>query len=258
MWNAVEPDWREHPPLSCQLPEHPCNFLPGRNWSLLAIQDPSVDRLMHLGGGRFGPIYCLPLCASCRACHPARIDVERFKLSRSMRRTRNRNQGLVQRVAPISLTRDKFVLFETFVTTQFGTKTEHLLSPEDRRHFYYSWHMNHPDCTREISYWDGHRLLAVSTVDIGSSGIYSHYCYYDLTVPKRRLGVFTFLQEIEMCRQRGWSHLYIGFMNRRSPKLRYKEQFNALELLLPDHGWTPFEEAVDLADTLQPEPLKQT
>ena len=76
---------------------------------------------------------------------------------------------------------------------------------------------------------------------MGEEGIYSHYCYYDLTVPRRRLGVYTFLQEIEMCRERGWSHLYIGFLNMQAKKLRYKEQFSGLEVLVPEHGWVPFE-----------------
>jgi arginine-tRNA-protein transferase len=87
------------------------------------------------------------------------------------------------------------------------------------------------------------RLLAVTTIDLGETGIYSHYCYYDLNVPRRRLGIYTFLQEIEMCRERGFSHLYIGFMNMQSKKLRYKEQFTGLEVLVAEQGWTPFEES---------------
>lgn len=242
MWDAAEPGWRLEPPLSCRLPNYPCNFLPGREWSLLAVQDTSIDRLMRLGGGRFGPIYCLPLCQDCRACHPARIDVRRFRLTRSMRRTRNRNRDLIQRIGPIELTREKFVLFEAFVTAQFQTKTDHLLTPEERRNFYLSWHLNDERYTREVSYWEKDRLLAVTTIDVGEEGIYSHYCYYDLTVPRRRLGVFTFLKEIEMCLERGWPYLYIGFMNKQSAKLRYKEQFTALEVLLPYRGWVPYEE----------------
>ena len=241
MWDAEEPNWRDDPPLSCRLPNHPCNFLEDREWSLLAIHDPSVDRLMRLGGGRFGPLYCLPVCEGCRACHPARIDLQKFRLSKSMRRTRNRNKDLRQQIGPIELTREKFELFETFVNTQFGTKTEHLATAQERRVFYDSWHKNQAGRTQEISYWCGNRLMAVSTVDIGDEGLYSHYCYYDLTVPRRRLGIFTFLKEIEYCQERGWSHLYIGFMNRESKKLRYKEQFNAMELLLPGSGWTPYQ-----------------
>lgn len=243
LWDAAEPNWRDNPPLSCNLPKHPCNFLEGQEWSLLAIHDQSVDRLMHLGGGRFGPIFCLPACHHCRACHPARIDLSKFRWTRSMRRTRNRNKDLIRRIGPIELTKSKFDLFETFVNTQFQTKTEHLQDARERRNFYESWHMTQMDCTREVSYWLADRLMAVSTIDVGESGIYSHYCYYDLTVPRRRLGIYTFLQEIEMCRERGWTHLYIGFMNMKSKKLRYKEQFTGIEVLVPETGWTPLEES---------------
>ena len=242
LWDAAEPDWRENPPLTARLPKHPCNFLPPQEWSLLALHDESVDRLMHLGGGRFGPIYCLPACQQCRACHPSRIDLSRFKLSRSMRRTRNRNKDLVQKVDHVHLTREKFVLFEKFINARFGTKTDHLATPQERRNFYDSWHQTQLDCTREVTYWKDDKLMAVTTIDIGERGIYSHYCYYDLTARRRRLGVYTFLKEIEMCQERGWPYLYIGFINMKSPKLRYKEQFSGLEVLVPRTGWTPFEE----------------
>lgn len=243
LWDAVEPEWRRDPPLSCRLPNHPCNFLPGREWSLLAIHDASIDRLMRLGGGRFGPIFCLPACQGCRSCHPARIDLERFRWTKSMRRTRNRNKDLEQRIGPVEMSNKKFELFETFVNAQFQTKTDHLNTDREKLAFYDSWHLNQMGCTKEVSYWLDDRLLAVSTIDVGEEGIYSHYCYYDLTIPRRRLGVFTFLKEIEMCLERGWSHLYIGFMNMNSKKLRYKEQFSGLEVLLPKTGWTPFEKS---------------
>lgn len=45
-----------------------------------------------------------------------------------------------------------------------------------------------------------------------------------------------------MCQERNWPHLYIGFMNKHSAKLRYKEQFNSLELLLPGRGWVRLED----------------
>lgn len=165
-----------------------------------------------------------------------------------MRRTRNRNKDLVQKIGPINLTDEKFELFETFVKTQFETKTEHLNTPKEKLAFYESWHLNQMGCTQEVSYWLEDRLLAVSTIDVGESGIYSHYCYYDLTVPRRRLGVFTFLKEIQMCEEREWPHLYIGFMNMQSKKLRYKEQFSGLEVLVPETGWTPLEDS-PLVDT---------
>lgn len=243
LWDTAEPDWRENPPQACKLPPHPCNFLADQEWSLFAIYDESVDRLMELGGGRFGPLYCLPICHNCRACHPARINVDSFQWTRSMRRTRNRNRDLTMEIAPVSVTPEKFQLFETFINQQFSTKTEHLTNDQDREKFYESWHQTQMDCTREVCYRLEDQLMAVSTIDLGASGIYSHYCYYDLDQPRRRLGIYTFLREIEMCREQNWPYLYIGFMNMKSKKLRYKEQFTGLEVLVPNTGWTPFEES---------------
>ncbi len=125
------------------------------------------------------------------------------------------------------------------MVSKFGTRTEQLVTPRQRQLYYESWLIHHPNRTQELTYWLGDRLLAVSTVDVGELGIYSHYLYYDLTVPKRRLGIYTFLREVQWCSELGFNYLYIGFSNPKAKTMRYKDQFSGLQVLLPELGWVP-------------------
>lgn len=242
MWDAAEPGWRKHPPLMFPVPPGRCSYLDGRTWNLRQLFDPDIDRLMKLGGQRFGNIFCVPVCQGCRACRPARIDVERFKLSRSQRRTLNRNKDLRLELAPVSWELDKFQLFADFVSYKFNSAVAHLVTEEQKRHFYSDWILYHPNHTLEFRYYAGDRLLGVGAVDLGESGAYSHYFFYDLGLPRRRLGIYSFLREVEWCRSSGRSYLYIGFLNLDSPSMRYKRHFSGLEVLLPESGWSTYED----------------
>ncbi len=238
LWNAANPGWQQNPPEIYPLPASPCNYLPGRNWTLVGMRDPDVDKLMRLGGQRFGYLYCAPACFACRACMPARIRIRDFRFSKSQRRTLRRNQDLEVSMQPVGYTAEKFSLLKTFIVSKFDSRTEHLVTEEERERYYLEFHLHHPAHTREVHYRYQGELLGVSILDVGLSGIYSHYFFYDLTQTRRRLGIFSFLKEISWCQHLGLDHLYIGFLNPHSSRLSYKSQFAELEVLVPRTGWT--------------------
>jgi arginyl-tRNA--protein-N-Asp/Glu arginylyltransferase len=241
LWDAADPQWRSDPPQRVSLSPGFCDYLPGRMWSLEMITHPRVDRLMLLGGQRFGYAYCVTGCARCRACVPARIRIEGFEFTRSQRRTLRHNQDLSLTVAPVSYTPEKFQLLVRFVETKFGKRTDWLRTETDKVQYYLSFHLHNQAHSREVQYRDGDRLVGVSIVDMGQQGLYSHYFFYDLLERKRRLGIFSFLQEIAWCQQLGLPYLYIGFLNEQTPALSYKGQFANLEVLRPGQGWVPYQ-----------------
>ena len=171
---------------------------------------------------------------------PARIRIDGFEFTRSQRRTLKRNTDLQIRVEPVAHTPDKFRLLLDFVETKFGPRTDRLQTENDRIGYYLSFHLHHPAHSREVHYLEGDRLLGVSIVDFGQQGLYSHYFFYDLQERRRRLGIFSFLREIQWCQQLGLPYLYIGFLNEKSSALNYKAQFEQLEVLRPEVGWVPY------------------
>ena len=240
LWHAADPDWRKDEPERIPLIPNFCDYLPDKLWNLQMIRHHQVDRLMFLGGQRFGYAYCVTGCPSCRACVPARIAVKDFTFTKSQRRTLRRNTDLRLCVEPVAYSPEKYRLLVDFVGTKFEDRTRHFQTELERVEYYLRFHLHHPDHSREIQYWEGERLLGVSIVDVGMQGLYSHYFFYDLSERKRRLGITSFLREIEVCQQMGLPHLYIGFINDKTKALNYKAQFANLEVLLPDLGWTPY------------------
>ena len=83
-----------------QTVEHPCGYWPERQARDLVLDpvDPMLPGLygpsLAMGFRRSGSHVYRPHCATCQACTPVRIPVERFRPSRSQRRCLERNAGL--------------------------------------------------------------------------------------------------------------------------------------------------------------------
>lgn len=241
LWDAADPDWRSDPPEQIPLMPNFCDYLPDRLWNLKMLRHSQVDRMMELGAQRFGYAYCVTACPTCRACVPARIAVDGFSFSKSQRRTLRRNEDLQLRIEPVTYTPEKYRLLVNFVGTKFEDRTRHFQTEQERLQYYLRFHLHHPEHSREIQYWEEDRMLGVSIVDVGIQGLYSHYFFYDLRERRRRLGIYSFLREIQMCQLLGYPYLYIGFINEKTKALEYKSQFANLQVLVPERGWVPYE-----------------
>ena len=62
------------------------------------------------------------------------------------------------------------------------------------------------------------------------------YTFYDPALEARGLGTHAILRQIELARERGLPHLYLGYWIERHPKMDYKARFKPLELLTSE-GW---------------------
>ena len=69
------------------------------------------DSLSQQGFRRSQNVLYRPSCADCAACLSARIDVSRFKPSKSQRRTLRRNLGLKRSVSSPWATEEQYDLF---------------------------------------------------------------------------------------------------------------------------------------------------
>jgi arginine-tRNA-protein transferase len=63
------------------------------------------------------------------------------------------------------------------------------------------------------------------------------YTFFEPSLPKRSLGTYAILRQIEMARTRRLPHLYLGYWIAGHPKMGYKARFDSLQVLGPD-GWT--------------------
>jgi arginine-tRNA-protein transferase len=81
---------------------------------------------------------------------------------------------------------------------------------------------------------DRQRLLAVAITDRLVNGLSAVYTFFEPDEPRRSLGVFSVLWQIEEARRIGADWLYLGYLIEESPKMSYKRQYQPQEWFLGD------------------------
>jgi arginyl-tRNA--protein-N-Asp/Glu arginylyltransferase len=217
---------------------HDCTYLPGREacqqytFPELAFVDSELyERMMNTGFRRAGRVFYRPSCPTCTACVPIRVAIERFRPSRSQRRTISRNRDVTVRVGALLCDDEHYALYRSYQRARHEER-----APADREGFNEFLGVS-PIETVELSLRVGSRLLAVAIVDVCPTALSSVYCYYDPAESRRSPGVLAALFEIELCRVWSKSHWYIGFHIDGCRKMAYKRDYRPHELLGPDGLW---------------------
>lgn len=225
-------------------PPSACEYLPDRVWQLRHEADPWIrpqdymDRLRE-GWRRFGPILFRPECPSCTMCQSIRIPVNAFQPHQSQRRAWRKNEGEVAiRIGSPSTSPEKVDLFARF--HQHGHETKGW--PAETDHDLGLFLLN-PFPTEEWRYYLGDRLIGVGYVDALPEGISAIYFFHDPEEHHRSLGTFNILKMIDVARQRGLPHVYLGYYVEGYRSLEYKARFLPNEVL-SDGEWRTFSGAL--------------
>ena len=156
---------------------------------------------------------------------PLRVRLDRFTLSSSQRRVLRKNADLQFEIQPADYREDTLALFDLHKQRFLECVPESLhdfLSPEPARL---------PCPCSEFRVRLGETLLASSFLDVGTTAASSIYGLFDPGHPRRSLGIFTMLLEIQWCLQTGREFYYPGYATREPGLYDYKKQFLGLEYL---------------------------
>lgn len=223
---------------------HACGYFAERTSQNLVI-DPASPHLPQIyeaaltrGYRRAGGHVYHPRCPRCRACVPARIPVDRFRPSRAQKRCATRNADVETRLQPAGFTDERFALYQRYLTMRHRGGGMDDPEPDDFNRFLFtSWS---PTGFLELRL-DG-RLLAAAVTDVTARGLSAVYTFYDPDEGDRGLGTYAILRQIELARERGISHLYLGYWIAGHQKMDYKARFRPLEVL-EGSEWKEFEPA---------------
>ena len=95
--------------------------------------------------------------------------------------------------------------------------------------------------TTVFEYYCEDTLVAVSLTDTISDGLSMVYSFYDVTMSKSSLGKFMILDHIKIAKDNGLRNLYLGYLIKESPKMKYKGQFSPLEQYYKGK-WIPYDD----------------
>lgn len=188
-----------------------------------------MDALWARGWRHFGPMFFryseTDLGSGVGHVIPLRIDLERFRLSESQRRTLRRNTDLQVTFRSPDLGDAERKLFHAHASRfreNVPTAPEAFLGSDPASGI--------PCEIRQLSATgDGDRLLAASYVAVGEKAWSSIYAMFDPVESRRRLGIATLLWEIESAREASCRWLYHGYAYREPSHYDYKKGFSGLE-----------------------------
>jgi arginine-tRNA-protein transferase len=156
---------------------------------------------------------------------PVRINLHDFKPNRSQRRCLQTNRDIQIKVRPAEFNFEHFELYSRYLAGRHhGGGMDNPTTDSYINFLTSSW------CdTAFVEFRLDHKLVAVAVTDFVKDGASAFYTFFDPALPKRGLGTFAILKQIELARNYELSWLYLGYWIEESPKMRYKTKFSALE-----------------------------
>jgi arginyl-tRNA--protein-N-Asp/Glu arginylyltransferase len=213
---------------------HACSYLPDQQAQTLFI-DPEfqVDRaynsrLSEIGFRRSGSHIYRPNCKSCQQCVSCRVLVQCFEPGPRFKRVLKRNTDLVV-TQVLSIADDEYYyMYKHYISVRHADGD---MFPATREQ-YSSFLLSQCEGTQYFTIRRRGQLVGVMVCDRLDDAMSAVYTFYDPLEEKRSLGTFAILWQIMEARRLGLSHLYLGYWIRDSRKMRYKMDYQPMELLV--------------------------
>jgi arginyl-tRNA--protein-N-Asp/Glu arginylyltransferase len=222
-------------------PPHDCGYLQGEA-ATTVFADPRVSNntsvytmLSRYGFRRSGNHLYRPQCERCSACVPVRVSVKSFRARRNQRRVWTKNRDLGVRSQDQSFTAEHFMLYRRYIRARHRGGSMDNPSEEQYREFLPCEWGN----TIFFEFRCQKRLVAVAVTDILNDGMSAVYTFFDPRLPKRSLGAYAILWQIEEARRRDLDWLYLGYWIQGSPKMQYKGDYRPQQRLI-DGRWRDY------------------
>lgn len=200
------------------------------------FQPAELDLLWREGwfrsGNLMGRSKVIQLDNSLYTTTPTRLHLEHYHPSKSLRRLLARSKGFRMEVDDLRITSRVESLYRSFA------KRFNIPFPSIH------WYLNNatgstPFHSKQVSIYDGDRLVATSVFDCGSDAISSIIGLYQEDYKKYSPGILTMLMEVMWAKENGYSLYYPGYIMMENPKMDYKLRLGPLEFLNDERQWVP-------------------
>jgi len=209
---------------------HACPYIEPETASTVLL-DPNyeVDNslfsiLIKAGFRRSGDTIYRPHCRNCNACVSVRIPAREFLPNRSQRRTWDRNSDVRTSLVPASYQQEHFDLYCRYQSWRHTGDIMDHSDPDRYREFMVESSVD----TVFLEYRLDNRLIGLSVCDLPEDGMSAVYTFFDPMLPKRSLGTYAILKQLEYVREMELDWLYLGYWIDGCKKMSYKTQFKPI------------------------------
>jgi len=187
-------------------------------------------RMLERGWRRFGNMHFIPECKTCDECKTIRIDVAKFKFSKSQKRVLNKNKDTEVYVQKPTVTYEHIDLFNKYHRYMSEKKdwNENIIDVQEYNNSYVNGAHNYG---KEILYFRDNKLIGVALSDMMTEGMSAVYCYYDHDYENLSIGQFSILAQISIAKQNKIPYLYLGYWIKDHLSMGYKERYKPFEVL---------------------------
>lgn len=223
---------------------YPCSYLPEQSArSEVVLSEHPVDtqvygKLIQAGFRRSGNYVYRPCCAHCQACISARVDVNVFVPNRAQRRAWKQHQTLIAKQHGLHYKQEHYALYQRYLAERHSGGGMDYDSHEQYGNFLLQSNVN----SRLVEFHEMEQLRMVSIIDVLPDGLSSVYTFFDPAVANASYGTYNILWQIHQCRELGLTYLYLGYWIKENRKMRYKANFQPLEILR-DGCWQRYNNA---------------
>ena len=187
-------------------------------------------QMLERGWRRFGNMHFVPECKTCDECKTVRIDVEKFKFSKSQRRVLNKNNDTEVYIQKPTVTYEHINLFNKYHHHMSQKKdwNENVIDVQEYNNSYVNGAHNFG---KEILYFRDSKLIGVALCDMMQEGMSAIYCFYDHDWEHLSIGQFSILAQISIAKQNKVPYLYLGYWIKDHFSMGYKERYKPFDIL---------------------------
>ena len=177
-----------------------------------------------------------PVCDNCSACKSYRVNIEKFKLTKSLKRIskncENFNYSLVKNIS----TQENFELFKKY---QLARHTGGSMSDMDEDEFT-SMIETSPINTSLLEFRDkSENLIGSVLLDIDEKNLSAVYSFFDPKFNKLGLGNYMIMQCLLFGKSKNFKYLYLGYYIEELSSMSYKSRFKPGQIL-NNNQWENF------------------
>lgn len=188
------------------------------------------QNMLEHGWRRFGKMHFVPECKACNKCISMRIDVQKYKFSRSEKRVFKKNLDTKVYIQSPTLTIEHLKLYDKYHYNMNKKKNWNYFSIEPAE-YDRSYIQGKEAFAKEFLYVKDEKLIAVALVDILPNSISSIYCFYDHDYEDLSPGKFSILAQIKIAKELKIPYIYLGYWIKDHFSMGYKEKYTPFEIL---------------------------